>query len=213
MATEKQTAANRANAEKSCGPTTPEGKAKSSRNRLSWGFCSNTILMPGENPREFEGLLEDLTAQHQPANVTEQILIEKMTQSHWLSLRAFRLQGECFVTHRFGPEKCPLPSDLPVLIRYRTTADNAFLKHLNELLKLQKQRQNAEIGFEPQSYGQEVPDAPESDRSEPPKPSKTAPVIPISSSSPTRARDLVFTDEEMAFDLCPEALEFLKKVS
>ena len=212
MATEKQFAANRANAEKSCGPTSAEGRAKSSRNRLSWGFCSNTILMPGEDPREFKGLLEDLTAQHQPANVTEQILIEKMAQNHWLSLRAFRLQGECFVTHRFGPEKCPLPSDLPVLIRYRTTADNAFLKHLNELLKLQKQRQNSEIGFEPQSYGQEVPDAPEPDRSEPPKQSKTAPVIPISSSSVPRARDLKFTAEEMNFDLCPEALEFLKKV-
>ena len=213
MATEKQTAANRANAEKSCGPTTPEGKAKSSRNRLSWGFCSNTILMPGEDPLEFQGLLEDLIAQHQPSNVTEQILVEKMTQSQWLSQRAFRLQGECFSTHKFGPQKSPLPSDLPVLIRYRTTADNAFLKHLNELLKLKKQRQNSEIGFEPQSYGQEVPEAPEPDRSEPPKPSKTAPVIPISSSSPTRARDLKFTDEEMAFDLCPEALEFLKKVS
>ena len=213
MATEKQFTANRANAEKSCGATSPEGKAKSSRNRLSWGFCSNTTLMPGEDPLEFQGLLEDLIAHHLPANVTEQILVEKMTQSQWLSQRAFRLQGECFSTHKFSPQKSPLPPELPVLIRYRTTADNAFLKHLNELLKLQKQRQNSEIGFEPQSYGQEVPGEPEPDQSEPPKQSKTAPVIPISSSSAPRARDLVFTDAEMAFDLCPEAIEFLKKVS
>ena len=161
MATEKQFAANRANAEQSSGPTTPQGKAKSSKNRLSWGFCSSMTIMPGEDPLAFKGLLSDLTAHHQPANVTEQILVEKMAQDQWLSLRAFRLQGEALTTHKFGREQCPLPADLPLLIRYRTTADNAFLKHLNELLKLQKQRQNSEIGFEPQSFGQEVPDAPE----------------------------------------------------
>lgn len=62
MATEKQIAANQANAQKSSGPVTAAGKARSSMNRLSWGFCSNTILMPGEDPREFGGLHEDLTA-------------------------------------------------------------------------------------------------------------------------------------------------------
>jgi hypothetical protein len=205
MATKRQIEANRENSNKSTGPKTDEGRAKSSRNRLSWGFCSSTILMPGEDPREFEGLLEDLTAHHQPANVIEQILVEKMAQSQWLSLRAFRLQGECFTTHHFGPEKCPLPSDLPVLIRYRTTADNAFLKHLKELLSLQKQRQNSEIGFEPQSFGQEVPE-------EAPQQPKAAPPVPISANSSPRGRDLVFTDEEMNFDLCPESLEFIKKV-
>ena len=113
MATEKQIAANRANAQKSRGPTSPEGKAKSSRNRLSWGFCSNTILMPGEDPRQFENLLQDLTAHHQPANVTEQILVEKMAQSQWLSLRAFRLQGEALTTHKFGPQNAPSPPTFP----------------------------------------------------------------------------------------------------
>ena len=110
MATAKQIEANRANAQKSSGPTSSEGKAKSSRNRLTWGFCSNTILMPGEDPDDLRGLLADLTAQHQPVNVTEQILVEKMVQNHWLSLRAFRLQSECFLANALRSEKSPVPA-------------------------------------------------------------------------------------------------------
>ena len=74
MSTPAQIAANRANSQKSTGPTSAEGKAKSSSNRLSHGFTSHAILMPGEDPSEFQSLLEDLLDQHQPANVTEQIV-------------------------------------------------------------------------------------------------------------------------------------------
>ena len=151
MATEKQIAANRANAQKSCGPTSPEGKQKSSMNRLSWGFCSNTILIPGEDPAEFDGLLNDLLAQHQPANVTEQILVEKMAQNKWLSDRAFRLQSYAFIDGMLRGEKFAVPPTLGVLIRYKTTADNAFHKAHNELVKAQKERKKSEIGFESQT--------------------------------------------------------------
>src|SRR5271166_3391996 len=112
MATEKQKAANRANAQKSCGPKTAAGKAKSSMNHLSWGFCSNGILMPGENPAEFRSLLDDLLDQHQPANVTEQILVEKMAQNKWLGDRAFRLQSEAFMHNMLHGEQYAVPKEL-----------------------------------------------------------------------------------------------------
>ena len=78
MATERQKEANKLNAQKSTGPKTPEGKAKSCLNRLSHGFASNATVMPGEDPEEFKALLSDLTGEHQPATATEQILVEKM---------------------------------------------------------------------------------------------------------------------------------------
>ena len=53
MATIRQINANRANAQKSTGPRTEEGKAASSRNRLSHGFAASATIMPGENPEEF----------------------------------------------------------------------------------------------------------------------------------------------------------------
>ena len=47
---EKQKAANRQNAKKSTGPTTPEGKAVASRNATKHGLRSNTIILKSPQP-------------------------------------------------------------------------------------------------------------------------------------------------------------------
>ena len=211
MSTPSQIAANKLNAQKSTGPKTPEGKAKSSANRLSWGFASNTIIIPGEDPDEFRGLVEDFIAEHQPVCVTEQVLVEKMAQQQWLSLRALRLQGEAFIYQACADIGFAVPKDLGLLIRYQTSADRAFHRAHNELVKAKKQRSNSEIGFESQNFGEEaqpVPAQPETAPAETPKP---APVIPISSNSRSERPRPTFTAEEMDFPLCPEAIEFLKK--
>jgi len=88
MSTQRQREANRANAQKSTGPVTPEGKAASSRSRLSHGFFSKTRFLSDEAPEEFWSLLADFMTEHQPATPTEQVLVEKMAHSQWISLRA-----------------------------------------------------------------------------------------------------------------------------
>jgi hypothetical protein len=208
MATERQKEANKLNAQKSTGPKTPEGKAKSCLNRLSHGFASNATVMPGEDPEEFKALLSDLTGEHQPATATEQILVEKMASSQWLSLRAFRLQGEAFLNQTLGGTKFGVPADLGVLIRYQTSADRAFHTAHNQLIKTKKQRLNSEIGFEPQTFGQEVQPV----DSEPEKPSNPVPVVPISPTFSNGKPRPTFTAAELDFELCPEAEELLKKV-
>ena len=212
MATPNQIAANKANAQKSTGPKTPEGKAKSSANRLSWGFASNTIIIPGEDPDEFRGLVEDFIAEHQPVCVTEQVLVEKMAQQQWLSLRALRLQGEAFIYQACADIGFAVPKDLGLLIRYQTSADRAFHRAHNELVKAKKQRSNSEFGFESQNFGEEAHPVPAEPETTPaPAPPKPAPVIPISSNSRSERPRPTFTAEEMDFPLCPEAIEFLKK--
>src|ERR1700739_731961 len=150
MSTAKQIAANRLNAQKSTGPKTEEGKAKSCLNRLSHGLASSATIVPGENPEEFKALLTDLVAEYEPATPTEQILVEKMCMNQWLSLRAFRLQGEAFLDRRLMGESFGIPKDLGLLIRYQTSAERAFHKAHNELVKAQKERKKSEIGFESQ---------------------------------------------------------------
>ena len=191
MATEKQIAANRANAQKSCGPRTTAGKEKSSMNHLTWGFCSSGVLMPGENPTEFCSLLDDLLDQHQPGNVTEQILVEEMAKNKWLSDRAFRLQGEAFVNNMVRGEKFAIPKELALLIRYRTSSENAFHKAHNELVKAQKERAKSEIGFEPK----EAAEAPAGQPENSPK------VVPITwgEAIPRRQPDL--TGDEMVAEM------------
>src|SRR3989442_13216260 len=56
MPTEAQINANRLNAKKSTGPTSPEGKARSSLNALKSGIDAWSHIIPGEDPAELEAL-------------------------------------------------------------------------------------------------------------------------------------------------------------
>ena len=49
MASEAQIAANRANAQRSTGPRSEEGKARVAQNGLKHGLCSTRVLLPGED--------------------------------------------------------------------------------------------------------------------------------------------------------------------
>ena len=131
MATQAQVTANQANSQKSTGPKTEEGKAISSRNRLSHGFASSTRFVKGEDPAEFNSLLDDLISEHQPATPTEQILVEQMAHHHWISLRATRLQ-DSIVASYFLTGLTPV--QLGLFIRYQTSAERSFHKAHTELL-------------------------------------------------------------------------------
>ena len=157
MATPAQIAANQANAQKSTGPTTQEGKAKSAMNRLTHGFASAQSIIPGESHEAFIALLDELLIEHQPASPTEEILVEKMAQTQWLTQRALNLQGEAFLELALKQES-GVPKHLGLLIRYYTSADRAFHRAHNELIKAQKQRRNSEIGFVPQNAVQTPPE-------------------------------------------------------
>jgi hypothetical protein len=56
MPTQAQLNANRLNAQKSTGPTSPEGKATSSLNALKSGIDAWSHIIPGEDPAELETL-------------------------------------------------------------------------------------------------------------------------------------------------------------
>ena len=92
MSTARQRAANKENAKLSTGPVTPEGKAISSRNRVSAGFnTTTTYFLNDEKEDQFWQLLDDFTNQYQPANPTEQVLLERMVHNQWNTLRALRV--------------------------------------------------------------------------------------------------------------------------
>jgi hypothetical protein len=56
MPSDRQIEANRRNAKKSTGPSSPEGKLRSSQNALSHGLTSASALLPGEDSLLFEHL-------------------------------------------------------------------------------------------------------------------------------------------------------------
>jgi hypothetical protein len=91
---------NRANAQHSTGLRTSAGKLAWSRNSLKHGLASAQLIIPGDDPAAFNALLAALLDEHQPANLTEEILVQELAQSYWLTQRAIRFQNQCFTTER-----------------------------------------------------------------------------------------------------------------
>jgi hypothetical protein len=167
MSTEAQIRANQANAQHSTGPTTEAGKAASCLNNFRHGLTGNSFtVLDFEDQDEFDALLCGLRAEHQPATMTESILVAKMAQSYWLSKRALYLQDQA---HRaFGARCARVKEDqcctdeelsldeqqkqLALFLRYQTTNDRAFHRCLTDLLKLRAEKRRQEIGFESQQH-------------------------------------------------------------
>jgi len=78
MASQKQIAANRCNAQKSTGPGSPEGKQKSKLNALKHGATAELVCIPGEDPQAFENWRQDLVAWHQPEGPEECNLVDRI---------------------------------------------------------------------------------------------------------------------------------------
>ena len=89
MATEKQLAANRRNAELSTGPRSVEGKAVSRRNALKTGLYCNGIIIGKESTAQLEALEAAYTAEYAPATPTERALVDSLIHYEWL-LRRYR---------------------------------------------------------------------------------------------------------------------------
>ena len=71
MATEKQTAANRENAQKSTGPRTAEGKARSSQNALKTGIDAQSEIIRGESREKLETLIVQIDLEYCPVTSAE----------------------------------------------------------------------------------------------------------------------------------------------
>jgi hypothetical protein len=194
MSTARQRAANKENARKSTGPITPEGKAISSRNRVSAGFNTTvTYFLDHEKKEDFLQLLDDFTNQYQPANPTEQVLVERMVHNQWNTLRAIRLQNEILFS-RF-PFRDPISPNFALLLRYQTTAERAFDKAHTELVKARKEREKSEIGFVSKTADPAPPPVPEPIHAAPDAPPEAPP-------TPEKAPEIVLQP-----DLTPAADE------
>jgi hypothetical protein len=87
MATENQIRANRANAEKSTGPNTPEGKRESSQNALKTGIDAKSEIIRLENPADHAELSAAFHARFAPATPEELSLVDALIRFEWLSRR------------------------------------------------------------------------------------------------------------------------------
>jgi hypothetical protein len=87
MASEKQVAANRANAKRSTGPKAAVGKALSRMNACKHGLTARTIVIQDEDPKKFERLRAELWDEWQPRPGMESVLVDRLAGEIWRLLR------------------------------------------------------------------------------------------------------------------------------
>jgi hypothetical protein len=116
---------------RSTGPRTLEGKQISSQNATKHGCCSQRLLLPDENPEEWEALKAGWLQEY---NTSSPVFLSRVVQAaekQWLLLRAQRrfdevqqflydAQPECRL---WNEEQCKLHDKFQ---RYLTTAERAF---------------------------------------------------------------------------------------
>jgi hypothetical protein len=94
---ERKLAANRANALRSTGPRTPEGKARVRWNAVKHGLLSREIVNPvleGEEQRiEFDRMLAQLTDELQPDGALEGMMVEEIAACYWRLRRVVRYEN------------------------------------------------------------------------------------------------------------------------
>jgi hypothetical protein len=136
---EARLAANKANAQLSTGPLTSAGKAASSQNNFRHGLYSKQLIIRGENPAELDVLKADLIAEHQPVNITEELLVNEMAEQYWRIKRARRMEANMFAGEDL------VIAHMNAVMRLMSNAERGYYKALKTLQQLQKAR-----GFVPQ---------------------------------------------------------------
>jgi hypothetical protein len=91
-----RTETNRANAELSTGPITPEGKQRSSQNALTHGLTARLACMPTEDQEEYQRHVASYAAEYSPAGETESQLVQALADAAWRLNRVVALEAQIF---------------------------------------------------------------------------------------------------------------------
>jgi hypothetical protein len=88
----ERAAISRQNGQKSRGPRSAETKSRTRLNALKHGLKAKTVVLPGEDPQEYQGRLDAWIADLQPTNDVEQALVERAVTITWQLDRAERAE-------------------------------------------------------------------------------------------------------------------------
>ena len=101
---EKQLAANRANAQFSTGPRTPAGRAAVRYNALKHGILAQAVvpeaLQGSESREDFGQLLAALLEGFAPVNAMEELLVEQIAVAYWRLARLYRAESGAIAARR-----------------------------------------------------------------------------------------------------------------
>jgi hypothetical protein len=140
MSTTAQIAANQKNGQLSTGPTSPDGKAKSSLNAVKTGLTGRTVLLPGDDAAAYEAHVANFFARHEPIADEERNLVQSLADTEWRLFRIPALEYGIYAVGRleFAAE---FPQEDPA-VRIHLIEAKIFLAYQRQLnnLSIQESR-------------------------------------------------------------------------
>jgi hypothetical protein len=122
MTSDRRKKSSRANGAKSQGPTTPDGKKRSSLNAVQHGLLAECVLLTGEDAKNFEILIQNHKRRFQPADGIEFGIIEEMCSAYWRLHRVWTIETEA-LNHQIAMQ----PAGSPVLRLVNASSELAAL--------------------------------------------------------------------------------------
>src|SRR5450756_2540471 len=96
MATPAQITANRANAPRSTGPSSVEGKSVSRFNALKHGMDAASIVIPGEDPADYDSLAAHYHHEYRPQSASESFHVDTMLRADWQKRRLQCVEADLY---------------------------------------------------------------------------------------------------------------------
>src|SRR5437899_4074 len=194
MPTQAQINANRLNALKSTGPTSPEGKAASSLNALKSGIDAWSHIIPGEDPAELEALTAAFVLHFRPADPVQLSLVDTLISAEWTQRRLRRIEAQLWNYQVECLDKNLSHADfLDASIQHNSPLGHAFHAALDPFSRIQrridatnrmylrtlKALQDLQAAAAPaEEPSQPAEPSPDTQVSEPPFPVPTQPLAP-----------------------------------
>ena len=139
MTSLRQIESNRRNAQRSTGPKTQSGKARSSQNAVRHGLTAETVIGPLEDPVDYQAFEQPVTTGYDAETTVERELVLRLASLLWRLRRATSvetglLQIQCEANTASDPESPKLPgeaarlstSSSPVAMRVDRSSRAAF---------------------------------------------------------------------------------------
>jgi hypothetical protein len=140
MATAAQIAANRANAQRSTGPRTSEGKTASCMNALKHGADAASVVIPGEDPAEYDRIVADYRRDLNPRGAVEEFQVETIIRADWQRRRLRRIEAGLY---RALLAEGTTPEEVDVSILRDSPSGKLLLKIWRQIASLERAHSRA----------------------------------------------------------------------
>jgi hypothetical protein len=123
MSSLKQIEANRRNALKSTGPTTPEGKERSRRNALRHGLTAETVIATLEDTEDYQAFEAAVIADYDAESAVERELVLRLASVLWRLRRATGIETALFESVTAEPGNLEHGFSRPILVEAADLSD------------------------------------------------------------------------------------------